>query len=131
MAYPVDWQLEKGTKKYADSYYGFDGDAVYASSGRSFGLTLNRLSSALTRYLPEIKGVRRLKIDNNRPARLGPMAARRIEFHYSYQGRRYWSVAYLAVRGGTYYLVSSETTARTTDDDRAMAATFAGTFTPR
>jgi hypothetical protein len=130
MARPVDWQYEKGTKKYADAYYGYDGAAVYAASGRSFGLTLNRLSSALTRYLPQIKGVKHLKIDHNSPARLGPLPARVIEFHYAYKGRRYWSVAYLAVEDGLVYLVSYETTSRTTDADREMAARFAGTFVP-
>ncbi len=130
MAYPVDWQLQKGTAKFADSYYGFGGAAVYAASGRSLGLSLARISNALTKYLPGIKGVKRLKIDRTRPARLGPLPARLIEFHYTYKGRHYWSVAYLAVKGGLVYLVSYETRATTTDADRDMAARFARTFSP-
>lgn len=130
MAHPVDWQYEKGTKKYTDAYYGFDGTAVYVASGNSFGLTLNRLSSAVTTYLPQIKGVKHLRIDHNSPAKLGPLQARRIEFHYAYKGKRYWSVAYLAVKGRLVYLVSYDTLSRTTDAHRAMAARFAGTFSP-
>ena len=131
MAYPVGWLPEKGSKKYADTYYGLGGTAVYAASGPSLGLTLRQVSNALTKYLPGIKGVKRLTIDHSSPARLGSLPARLVEFHYGYKGRRYWSVAYLAVTGGLVYLMSYETITETTAADREMAATFAGTFTAR
>ena len=131
LSYPADWTVKPGNRKYADSYYGFDGTALFASRAKNNGLTLKRLSSALTRYLPDIAGVKRFRIEHNRPAHLGPLKARRIEFNYRYKGRRYWAVGYLAVRGGNYYWVDLETTARTDADDRALAARFAKTFRPR
>ena len=78
---------------------GSAGRPCYASRATSRGLSLATLSSALTRYLPGISGVRKFVIDRNRPARLGPLRARRIEFHYSYKGQRYWAIGYLAVQG--------------------------------
>ena len=131
MSYPADWAFKAGNRKYADSYYGFGGTALFASRAKNNGLTLKRLSSALTRYLPDIAGVKRFKIDRNRPAKLGPLKARRIEFNYRYRGKRYWAVGYLAVKGGNYYWVDLETTARTDAADRALAARFARSFRPR
>lgn len=131
MSYPADWAFKAGNRKYADSYYGFGGTALFASRAKNNGLTLKRLSSALTRYLPDIAGVKRFKIDHNRPAKLGPLKARRIEFNYRYKGKRYWAVGYLAVKGGNYYWVDLETTARTDAEDLALAARFAKTFRPR
>ena len=127
----ADWTVKPGNRKYADAYYGFDGPALFASRAKNNGLTLKRLSSALTRYLPDIAGVKHFKIEHNRPARLGPLKARRIEFNYRYKGKRYWAVGYLAVKGGNYYWVDLETTARTDAEDRDLAARFARTFRPR
>ena len=79
----------------------------------------------LARYLPRIAGVKRFKIDHNRPARLGPLKARRIEFHYRYKGARYWSVGYWRSRRATsasYYGSTSKTTA---DDRRREPASRA------
>src|SRR6185295_10371271 len=96
---PVDWLVRPGSGKFADAYLGFGGQATYASRATSRGLSLATLSSALTRYLPGISGVRKFVIDRNRPARLGRLRARRIEFHYTYKGQRYWAIGYLAVKG--------------------------------
>ena len=131
MSYPADWAFKAGNRRFADAYYGFDGTALFASRAKNNGLTLKRLSSALTRYLPDIAGVKRFKIDHNRPARLGPLKARRIEFNYRYKGKRYWAVGYLAVKGGSYYWVDLETTTKTDAEDRALAARFARSFRPR
>ena len=131
ISYPADWKVKAGNRKFADAYYGFDGAALFASRAKNNGLTLKRLSSALTRYLPDIAGVKHFKIDHNRPARLGPLKARRIEFNYRYKGKRYWAVGYLAVKGGNYYWVDLETTAKTDAADRDLAARFAKTFRPR
>ena len=112
-------------------YYGFGGTALFASRATNNGLTLKRLSSALTRYLPDIAGVKRFKIDHNRPAKLGPLRARRIEFNYRYKGQRYWAIGYLAVKGRKYYWVDLETTAKTDAEDLAQVARFARSFRPR
>ncbi len=131
MGHPVDWLVRPGSGKFADAYLGFGGQAVYASRATSRGLSLATLSSALTRYLPRISGVRKFVIDRNRPARLGPLRARRIEFHYTYKGQRYWAIGYLAVKGGTYYWVALETTKPTSRADRDLGARFASLFSPR
>ncbi|MEO5965180.1 MAG: hypothetical protein ABIR11_06920 [Candidatus Limnocylindrales bacterium] len=131
MAYPVDWQFEKGTKKYADGYYGFDGTELFASRNKNGGFSLNQISAGLTRYLPQITGIKSLKITSNRPGRLGAMKARKIEFNYTLKGKHYWTISYLAVKGAYFYLTSYETTKKTTKADRGMAALFARSFSAR
>ena len=131
MAYPVGWTLKPGTTKYADAYYGFDDNAVFASRGRNQGLSLSQLSGALSRYLPQITSVKSPKVLSNKAGRLGPLPARKIEYTYSAGGKRYYSLMYLAVSGSDYYVVEYETQRKTTDEDRVLAARFAATFSPR
>ena len=131
MAYPVGWTYKSGSSKYADAYYGFDTNAVFASRGGNKGLSLSQLSGALPRYLPQITSVKAPKVLSNKSGRLGPLPARRIEYTYSASGKRYYSLMYLAVSGSSYYVVEYETQHKTTDEDRALATRFAATFSPR
>ena len=128
MAYPTDWQFEKGSKKYSDAYWGYDGDRVYVASASSAGLSLGQLSSGIKRYLPKILVIKGLKITSNKPGKLGSLPARVIEYSYTVGKSRNYSVMYLAVKGGRYWIMSYDTTGKTTGDDRDMAAKFAGSF---
>lgn len=131
MAYPVGWAYQKGTTTTADGYYGFAGEAVYATRGRTQGLSLRQLSADLDRYLPQITGTRSPGVTANRPTKLGPLAARRIEFTATASGSTTHSILYLAVRGRFYYVLELQRTAAITEADRELIAAFAGTFAPR
>jgi hypothetical protein len=131
MAYPVGWAYQKGTATTADGYYGFAGEAVYATRGRTQGLSLRQLSGDLDRYLPQITGTRSPRVTLNRPAKLGPLAARRVEFTVTANGTTTHSILYLAVRGRFYYVLELQRTTPITDPDRELIAAFAGTFSTR
>jgi hypothetical protein len=131
VAYPEDWTFEKGSKKYSDSYWGDDGDRVYIARTSASGLSLMTWSNAIQKYLPQYTGYKGVKIISNKPAKLGTLPARKIEFTYKRGGDRYWVVYYFTVKNNKLYYVDYESTSKTKAEDRATAAGFAASFERR
>ena len=131
LAYPSDWQFQKGAKSYLDSYFGFDGDAVFAYRFKSYGLSLTRLSSEVKRQIGKITGFTSVKVASTKAAKLGALPAKVMELSGKYKGIRHWWIVDYAVKGGWVYWVEFRTDTKTTGADRAMAAAFAGTHSPK
>jgi hypothetical protein len=130
MGYPSDWQYEKSVKKFIDTYWGYDGDVLGVERSKSYGLTLNRIATYVTKNAAALNR-KAVKIASNKPGKLGPLPARIVQYSGKVGKTRYYFVLYLAVKGSKLYWVELRTDKKTTSDDRKLAAAFAGTFLPK
>jgi hypothetical protein len=131
MGYPEDWQYERGSEKYADAYWGYDGDVVFASRTKSYGFSLNQVATIVTKNAKDFSGMTGVKITSNKPGKLGSLPARIVQYSGKVKKTRYWYVLYIAVKSGYIHWVELRTDGKTTSEDRALAADFAATFTAK
>jgi hypothetical protein len=130
MGYPADWQYEKSVKKFIDTYWGYDGDVLGVERTKSYGLSLNKIASYVTKNAKALNR-KAVKIASNKPGKLGSMRARIVEYSGKLGKTRYWFVMYLAVKGSKLYWLELRTDKKTDATDRALAASFAATFIVR
>ena len=130
MGYPSDWQYEKASKGFVDGFWGYDGDAVFVSRSKSYGFSLNQVTSIVTENA-KLWGSSSVKVLANRPGKLGSLPARIVQYTGKYKKVRYWHVLYLAVKSGKIYWVELRTEKKTDAADKALAADFAATFSVR
>ena len=130
MGYPSDWQYDKATKKYIDTFWGYDGDVLGVERTKSYGLSLNSIASYVTKNAKSLNRTA-VKILSNKPGKLGPMRARIVQYTGKQGKTRYWYVMYLAVKGSNLWWVELRTDKKTDAADKALVAAFAATFLPK
>jgi hypothetical protein len=127
IGYPADWQFEKAKGKFIDTYWGYDGDLLGVERSKSYGASLNTITSYVTKNAKAINR-KAVKVTSNKPGKLGSLKARIVGYNGKIGKKRYWFVLYLAVKGGKLYWVELRTDKKTDATDKALAAAFAATF---
>jgi len=127
MAYPSDWELEKGSAKFTDTYFGVD-EVVYASRGRRNGVSLSTINREILDQLREMTEFKSLKITTNRKATLDGVAGRRIEYQGTDSGDAVYGQAVFTIKGPWWYFIGFDSFTKTNDETRALFDTFLGTF---
>ena len=128
MAYPTDWDYQKGSGKKWDYFQSPDVDYVGVHSASSQGYSLNTIVSAFIRYEPRSSGISKFKVASNKPAKLAGVSARRLEYRERYKGDTYYIIEVVSVRKGRLYDIEYVSFDKLTDADRALFDQFLATF---
>jgi hypothetical protein len=128
VAYPAEWDVDKGTAKKADFFNSWDGSWYGASRAKRRGFSLNQIVSATARDLGDVTGLKGAKLDANKPAKVDGVKARRLTFHGTYAGDRMWAVMVLVVKGDYVYVIEYYLYQKPTEELLTQFDTCLGTF---
>jgi hypothetical protein len=127
MAAPDTWSTKAGSGKLSDRFDGGE-EIAYASRARSGGRSLAYVNDRILAQLRNITGYTKLKVTSNKKAKLGGLAARRIEFRGTSKGETVYGQAAFAVKGAFWYFVGFDSFTKWDDASRATFSSMLGSF---
>lgn len=128
MAYPTDWEYEKGSGTKWDYFQSPDVNYVGMHSLSNQGYSLNAIVSAFIRYEPRSSGISKFKVESNKAAKLADVRARRLEYREKYKGDTYYVIDVVSVHKGRVYDIEYVSLRKLTAEDRALFDQFLSTF---
>ena len=127
IGYPADWAVKPGSATLADGFAG-GSRYVYASRAHQKNVDLAYLAKRMPGELASITGYAKISVDRVVKAKLDGVAARRVEWHGTFDGKRVYGQAIVTVKGAWWYFLGMEQLAKTDAASRSLFGTLIGTF---